>query len=151
MAEKQEVKLGDFDPLIVHYRDKLSKRVIKANPFTVIVHKGVRYYEWPKGSKNLWFEDRHPAGRLSDAGEPIRDKAHIEFTPPTTVDEQVGRANAVLENENKKLMAELAAIKKEQEIKAKIRSEEDLVEDEAPAVKEVVKTKGAKNKKATEV
>lgn len=122
--QKEDTKLGGFDPLVVHHRDEETKMVSKVNAFRVIVHKGVRFYEWPKGSSNLWFENRVAAGRLSEEGDPIRNKAHEEWKPPITADAQVGQQNKVLEQENKKLMAELSAIKKEQEIDQKLKPKE---------------------------
>ena len=116
----EEMRLGDFNPLVVHTIDPKTKKVLKVNPFRLIIAKGQRFYEWPKGSSNLWFENREPAGRLSEKGEPITGAEHIVWNPPVTMDATVGQANKVLEQENKKLMAELASIKQEREMDAVI-------------------------------
>lgn len=112
-----EVKLGDFDPLVVHHRDPVSKRITKVNPFRVIVEKGARFYEWPKGSSNLWFENRHPAGRLDD-GKIVRGAEHVAYQPPVTEDENIARENMTLKQEMRKVQEELAAIKREKELDA---------------------------------
>ena len=115
-----ETQLGDFDPLKVHTIDPKTKQVLRVNPFRVIISKGQRFYEWPKGSGNLWFENREPAGRLTEKGEPVTGAKHEVWNPPMTMDASVGMSNKVLEQENKKLMAELAAIKQEKEMDAVI-------------------------------
>jgi len=139
MKEEVTQELGGFDPLVVHTRDPETKRITKVNPFRMIAHKGVRFYEWPKGSGNLWFENRVAAGRLGDDGVPVRNKPHEEWIAPITADEKIGRDNMVLEQENKKLMAELSAIKKEQEMDKKLAS--------TPATGEVKKAPVANIKK----
>jgi len=128
--EENRIK-GDFNPLIVHYRDDKTKRVVKTNSFRCIAHKGVRFYEWPKGSGNLWWENQEPAGRLSDKGEPIQGAAHVEWAPPPTQDEAVASQFKAMEMENKRLMLELSAIKKEQAVDAIL--EKDQTETSKPA------------------
>lgn len=107
---------ADFNPRVVHERDPKTGRVVRVNPFRVIIDNSVRYYEWPKGSGNLWWEDQTFAGRLDDKGRPVRGKAHVKYTPPMTQDESIARQNMVLEQENKRLHQELLDIKREQEL-----------------------------------
>lgn len=118
MEKQEEVRKGGFNPLIVHSRDTKTNRVVEANPFRVIVEKGTRFYEWPKSSGNLWYENRMPAGRLEDGGV-IRGAKHAKWAAPVTEDQKVGQQNAALVQENKKLMSELASIKQEQELAQK--------------------------------
>jgi len=115
---KQE--LGDFDPLVVHRRDGITGKLVSVKHFKMIAHKGVRFYEYPKGSSNLWYEDRTHAGRLNELGEPVRGAAHESWTAPMTQDQKIGQDNQVLSQENVRLMAELSAIKKEQEMEKKL-------------------------------
>jgi len=115
MENQQHKALGDFDPHVVHHRDERTKRVVKVNPYRLFVHKGTRYFEWPKGSGNLWYENREPAGRLSESGEPVIGAKHEDFEPPMTADEQLAIQQMSLEQENRRLQAELTAIKKERE------------------------------------
>lgn len=106
-------ELGGFDPKIVHHRDPHTGQLVKVNPFRVIIDNGVRFYEWPKGSGNLWWENRTFAGRLDERGRPVRGKAHEKYAPPLTMDQKIAQHNMVLEQENKKLAAELQEIKQE--------------------------------------
>lgn len=108
--------LGDFDPKQVHYFNPKTRQVEKVNPFRVIISQGVRYYEWPKGSGNLWWEDRTFAGALNSDGQPVRGKAHTEWKPKVTVDEQVAIENAMLNQELEKVKKELEGIRREQEL-----------------------------------
>lgn len=107
---------GGFDLRKVVTRDPKTGLVIKENPYRAIAHNGATFYEWPKGSGNLWFGDKSPAGRLDEYGKPILKAPHVEFAPVATVDEKVGIENASLQQENKRLVAEMAAIKKELEL-----------------------------------
>jgi hypothetical protein len=110
--------LGDFDPRIVHTRDPKTGQMTKANPYRVIVDSNIKYYEHPKGSGNLWWENRSFAGRLGDNGRPVRGAKHMPFTPPLTMDEEISRQNMVLEQENKRLAKEVAEIKQEKELES---------------------------------
>lgn len=127
MQEEVKQELGGFNPLVVHIRNEETKRFEAANPFKVIAHKGVRFYEWPVSSANLWYEDRTPAGRLGDDGVPIRDAKHVVFVPVVTEDQKVGEQNQVLAQENKRLQAELADIKREQDIVSKLGNKPQAV------------------------
>ena len=123
MNKEVEEVLGDFDPLVVHRRDGKSGLLVSVKPFKMIAHKGIRFYEYPVGSSNLWFENRKFAGRLSDSGEPIQGKEHEKWVAPSTHDQKIGRANDSLKQENVKLMAEISAIKKEKEVEMFLKKE----------------------------
>lgn len=135
--KEEEVILGDFDPHVVHYRDPLTMRVTRVNAYRMIVSKGTRYYEWPKASGNLWYEDRHPAGKLDEKGEIVLAAEHTIWVAPLSVDEALGVRNATLEQENIRIKAELTAIKKEQEGDKAIAADAAL----KSAAKRVVSTK----------
>ena len=120
--------LGDFDPRIVHTRDPKTGRVIRVNPFKLIVERGKRYYEHPVGSGNLYYEDRSLAGRF-EKGLVVLGAEHKEWAVPLTEDEQISRKYAQTEQENQRLMRELEEIKAERKLsdeskpKPKIQSE----------------------------
>ncbi len=139
--EKQEALKGGFDPLVVHVRDTKTNRIASANPFRVIVEKGTRFYEWPKSSGNLWYEDRMPAGRLEDNGTIVRGEDHKSWAAPVTEDQRVGIANETLKQENKKLMAELASIKQEQDMTLKHKTAEKVEVKVAKSAKVETKAK----------
>ncbi len=117
-SSKGEAKVpkGDFDPLLVHYRNNLTGKVERVNAYRVIVDRGVSYYEWPKSSGNLYYSNREFAGRLNEKAEVVRGAGFVPYKPPKTEDQRVGELNASLAQENKKLQQELADIKKEMEI-----------------------------------
>lgn len=116
--EKVEQQLGNFDFHKVVVRDEKSGRVLSKNPYRAHIVKGVRYFEHPVGSGNIYFENKQPAGRIefTAKGEPLvkEGAAHIAWEPPKTQDQTVGEQNAKLAIENEKLLKELAAIKAEQ-------------------------------------
>lgn len=109
-------ELGDFNPKVVQERDPKTGQVIRINPFKVIIDNGVRFYEWPKGSKNLWWENRSFAGRLNDKGKPVRDLPHQPYNPPKTLDQSIAHQNASLQNENRRLALEIEEMKREREL-----------------------------------
>lgn len=104
--------LGDFDPLVIHHRDPVSKRLVKTNPYKLHIVDGIRYFEHPKGSGNLWYEDRTHAGRY-EAGKVIKGAAHKAYVAPLTQDEILARDISTTKQENERLLKELAEIKKE--------------------------------------
>lgn len=117
MQQEQEIKLG----LKVHHRDAQG-RLIAETPYTLHIQKGTRFYEAPKSSGNLWYEENglftKPAGRIV-AGQIDTTAKHIEYAPP-----KVGVAAAEAENQTLKqkmeaLEAELSAIKKEKAVTEK--------------------------------
>ena len=118
-AVPQEEVLGGFDFKNTHIFDPKSKRIIGKNPYRRMVIEGTAVVEWPVGSGNAWYEDKKFAGRIvidKDSGKRSFDKGakHVEWVPPLSADEQLARKVATTEQENKRLQAELAAIKKEQ-------------------------------------
>lgn len=110
--EPAEEVLGDFDPLVVHHRDPVTKRIVRVNPYKLIVQESVRFYEHPVGSGNLWYENRKHAGRL-EAGVIKKGAAHKAYTPPVTADEALASKVMTTQQENERLLKELAEIKKE--------------------------------------
>lgn len=120
-AEGHEEGLGDFNPKIVHFVNPKTKELFAIKHYRLHVIDGKRYFEYPKGSKNLWFENRHPAGRLEVKELPRGGKEfiahveqeHVEWVPPKTQDQLLAERYTEMENRNKKLEQELAAIKAE--------------------------------------
>lgn len=110
--------LGDFNIEVVHQRDARTGRIIGINPFNIIAHNGVKYYEWPKGSGNLWWKNREFAGALGEDGRPVRGKAHKKYEPPITDDERLARENMTLKQQNEKLAKELAEIQNDKKYSA---------------------------------
>lgn len=113
-TEVQEVKLGEFDPRVVQERDSVTKRIKRVNAHRVLCVKGIRYYEWPKGSLNLWYENRKPAGRLhAKTGEVIIGAQHEQWEAPRNESDDLRDALNAKDFQNQQLMKELEAIKKE--------------------------------------
>jgi len=110
--------LGDFDPRVVQYRDPVTKLVTKHNPYKLIVADGVRYFEHPKGSGNLWYENREHAGRL-EKGVIMKDVTHKVYIAPVTEDQKLASQVSTTRQENERLLRELAEIKRELAAKAK--------------------------------
>lgn len=110
METKPERKPG-FD-LVVQHRDSKSGRVVRENPYRMIAHEGVQYFERPKHSGNLWFLNGEPAGRMED-GVIKRGAGHKEWTPPLTADQQLAQKVLNTEEENRRLKAELEQIHRE--------------------------------------
>lgn len=81
----------------VHIRDVKSGKLLKTQSYRLRVVNGVRQYERPVGSGNLWFENGEPANE------------HKEYIEPTSASEMLAVAAA----EAAELRAELAAIKAE--------------------------------------
>jgi len=111
--EIESQKLGDFDPRIVHERDPKTNRITRINAHRVICHEGIRYYEWPKNSRNLWYENKLPAGRLDKSGSPDRDAKHEAYIPPRTEQDDFADKLVAKDHENKKLSAEMELVKRE--------------------------------------
>ena len=117
--EPQEPQvLGKFDINAVQIRDPKTHRIIRVNPFRTICHKGKRFIEWPKGSQNLWWEDKTPAGRYEMCDKekqfrPVEGMAHVKWVAPKTAADRVEEKLIMKDMENKKLAAELDSIKKE--------------------------------------
>lgn len=105
--------LGGFDPRVVHERDPKTHRIARVNSHKVICYEGIRYYEWPKNSRNLWWEDRSPAGRLDDNGRPVRGAKHMAWEAPITEAQGLQETLNAKDFEIKQLAKELEMIKKE--------------------------------------
>lgn len=105
--------LGGFNPRIVHERDPDTGRVVNINPYKLIVSKGERFFEWPKGSGNLWYENREPAGRM-EQGLIIKGAEHKAWTPPETADQKLAREMASKDQQIEALQREINEIKREQ-------------------------------------
>lgn len=130
--ETEPVVLGDFSVRKVTTVDPKTKRVAGQNPYKLIIHNGVRFFEHPVGSGNLWWEDRTPAGRL-EAGKIFKGKKHEVYNAPLTSDEKLAREVAKTKQENERLLRELEEIKKE-----KMAAIEEKVEAaKKPAAKKV--------------
>lgn len=110
--------LGDFDPKKIHYVNPKTRMVERVNPIRVIIDNGVRFIEWPKGSGNLWWENRTFAGALNEKGKPIRGAKHQPYSPPLTQDERIAQHNQVLERENKRLALEVEQMRRERALEA---------------------------------
>lgn len=113
VVESQESTLGGFDPRVVHERDQETQRIKRVNAHKVICFEGIRYYEWPKGSRNLWWEDRTPAGRLNADGRPVRGEAHVEWEAPIDLAQELEGKLKEKDFQTRQLMKELEALKKE--------------------------------------
>lgn len=109
-------ELGDFNPKIIHHRNPRTGMIEKVVPIRVIMDNGVKFIEWPKGSGNLWWENRTFAGALNEKGRPVRGAKHMPYTPPLTQDERIAQANMVLEKENKRLALEVEQLRREREL-----------------------------------
>lgn len=116
---------GKFDTR-VQIRDKHGE-VVHMQPYTCHVLDGSKYFERPKQSGNVFYEDGSPAGRVTRTlnGNKAALKfdegaAHIAMKTP--VDEKRELADQLQAAKD-----ELAAIKKEQaELKALSKEEGDI-------------------------
>lgn len=109
---------ADFDFKKIHEFDPRTRELVRLNPIRVIKDNGVTFVEWPKGSGNLWWEDKTFAGAMDEKGKPVRGKKHSKWEPPLTMDQKVAMQNMVLEKENKRLALEVAQMRKEKELTA---------------------------------
>lgn len=87
----------------VTIRDAKTGEIIRFQPFRLRIINSVRYYERPKGSCNLVYENGEHAGRFIDGQVDLSAK-HVEFIEPKTITKED------LEQENAELRRELAAI-----------------------------------------
>lgn len=120
-AQTQPAK---FD-LRTHYFDRRG-RLISKDPYRLHINDGVKLFERPVGSGNLFYENNEPAGRveieLSADGLKQTKKfnlsaSHKAYVAPLTDDQKVIQENAALKAKNEALAAELAAIKAENDAK----------------------------------
>lgn len=114
-----------FD-LRTHVRDKKGK--VTVNTYRLHIINGVKCFERPVGSKNLFFENDDPAGRLIEEFDPKNPKKrvkydfdhnaeHVAYVPPATRAELERQENENLRKKNAALEAELKAIKAANEAK----------------------------------
>ena len=120
-AAQTKANEARFD-LNTHKRDKFGK-IVEVRPYRLHFIGGEKAFEWPVGSKNLWFENNEPAGRLIETVDEKTGKkaqkfdftaAHIEYTAPLGLDEQAALEMSETKAQNAALIAELAALKAEQ-------------------------------------
>lgn len=124
----------------VHIRDTKG-RLLHVQPYRLHIISGRQYFERPKGSGNLFFENGDHAGRIK-AGNLVDPKAeHIEYVVPKTGAEKLYDDLQVRTQELEAARAELEAIKKEQ----KFKDMEKSIEAQAKANE----SKQANNKQAT--
>jgi hypothetical protein len=111
--------MSDTFDLRTHTTDPRTGKVSLTNPYRLHVINGVRYFERPVGSYNLWYENNIPAGRLKPAkegsGEVERGVAHVEWKAPPTGAEKIAAELSSATAEAEALRKELAAIRAEQE------------------------------------
>lgn len=105
-----------FD-LVTHKTDPLTGKSHAVNLYTLHIIKGIRYFERPIHSGNLYYENNRPAGRLAfDAkGDyAINEKAtHVAYVAPPTGAELIARELSEEKTARAQAEAELAAIKAE--------------------------------------
>lgn len=110
--------LACFDVNRTHMFDKKTKRLVGKNPYRLFVIDGEKFFEWPVGSGNCWYKNKRFAGRVATnaKGDRCIDKKakYKEWTPPLTEDQKLAKEVSTIKQENERLQAELAAIKKEQ-------------------------------------
>lgn len=143
------VNPNEFD-LRTHHFDGRG-RLKGKNPYRAHIQNGIVYYERPVGSGNLFYENNEPAGRVEFLeakdvrGKIIKKKsfdheaAHKDYTAPLQGAEKMHFELANTKAENAAILAELEAIKAENEkLKAasgaKVEAKVDLAVAQQPAV-----------------
>lgn len=120
-AAQTKANEARFD-LNTHKRDKFGK-IVEVRPYRLHFIGGEKAFEWPVGSKNLWFENNEPAGRLVDTVDEKTGKkaqkfdftaTHIDYVRPLGQDEQAALEMSEIKSQNAALQAELAALREEQ-------------------------------------
>lgn len=110
--------LEKFD-LRTHVTDPATSKTKAVNTYRLHVLKGVRYFERPVGSGNVWYESGQSAGRIAfkENGEAVvNEKAeHIDYVPPLSGDMKLAAELAAAKAAAAEAQAELAAIKAERE------------------------------------
>lgn len=105
---------GGFD-LRVKITDAKTGNLIRHQPHRIHTNGQIRYFEFPKGSGNLWFENNEPAGRVEYDAKGIKsilpDADHIEYIPEAK--------NVALEERLEAAEQELAALRAEKEASMK--------------------------------
>lgn len=120
-------KRKGFD-LVTHPRDKYGK-IENVNPYRLHIIRGVKAFERPVNSGNLWYENGEPAGKLVKKTDPetgnellsFDHKApHTEFTPPPSAGEALYSALEQEKARTEALEAELRAMRAEKEAAAAV-------------------------------
>lgn len=120
-AAQTKANEARFD-LNTHKRDKFGK-IVEVRPYRLHFIGGEKAFEWPVGSKNLWFENNEPAGRLIETTDEKTGKkvqkfdftaAHVDYVRPLGQDEQAALEMQDIKTQNAALQAELAALRAEQ-------------------------------------
>lgn len=109
------ISVPTFDLKTHHFDPK--GRLLQKTPYTLYVEGGVKYFEQPVGSGNLFNEGGDPAGRIT-AGIINTQEAHVDYAPEQEL------TAAELSAQNAALQKELAAIKAERaskEVKAEAK------------------------------
>ncbi len=123
VTQPQEEK---FD-LRTHRTDPITGETKMVNQYRLHILNGVRYFERPVGSGNLWFENNQPAGRLvgftAQGAKVDLTEAHKAYTPPPTGAERIAAELAAKDAALAQAHAELAAIKAERDAKVAPPSE----------------------------
>lgn len=101
--------------LQTHKFDKVSKLPTEVNPYRMHAINGVKYFEHPVNSGNLWYEDlKTPAGRIV-AGKVDKEAKHTEYVPPLADGERTIRELELLKKQNDELKRELEALARERQ------------------------------------
>lgn len=107
-------------------------QLTKTNPYRLFVNAGVKLFERPKNSGNIFYENGEPAGRVEfvkDAkGRTTReinhDAAHIEYRAPLVGAEKLYAEMDEMKKANASILAELQAIRAEKaKLEAKLLQE----------------------------
>lgn len=121
-----------FD-LKTHDTDRLTGKISLVNPYTLHIINATQYYERPIGSKNLWYLNGEPAGRLTGPTEVDAKAKHVEYKAPLSGTEKMAQELSAKDLELAAARAELAAIKAEKE--ATIKKAQESAKAAAPAAK----------------
>ena len=115
-----------FNPKQVDIRDPHTKQIVERRAYTLMVHKGVRFYEYPQGSGNLWYEPDIEAGKLPVAagrivkGEITEGAPHVEWKAPVTEADIVHVELAKERQKSEAILKELEELKREKQFSAKV-------------------------------
>ena len=106
-----------FD-LRTHYFDNKTKRLSHVNAYRMHVIDGVQFFERPVGSCNVFYKSNEPAGVIDLSKMKVDIKAeHQEWAAPLTAEQKEQFEVKALITRSAELERELAALKKESELK----------------------------------
>lgn len=108
-------RVGEGFDLRTHISDAKTGGLVRVQPYRLFCQERIKYYERPKLSGNLYFEDGKEAGRRTKTAEGAwvidTKAAHVDFT--------AAKSDAITPDqvfaENEELRKELAAMKAEKE------------------------------------